>query len=202
MVETQIINRGVKDRRVIEAMLRVPRHLFVPQEMKEYAYDDTPLPIGKGQTISQPYIVALMTELLSLTPESKVLEIGTGSGYQTAILAEIAKEVYTVEIIEELYERAVQLLGSLGYQNVHVKCGDGYFGWEEHAPYDGIMVTAAPRRVPEPLVEQLKVGGKLVIPIGDLYQDLIVVTRTERGTIQKVITGVRFVPMTGEAERR
>lgn len=201
MVEEQIIRRGIRDKRVIEAMLKVPRHLFVPEDMREYAYDDSPLPIGRGQTISQPYIVALMTELLAIGPDSKVLEIGTGSGYQTAILAEIAGEVYTVEIIEELHRRAVELLRSLGYANVHAKCDDGYFGWEEHAPYDGIMVTAAPRRIPEPLVEQLKIGGRMVIPVGDLYQDLILVKKTEKGTIQQAITGVRFVPMTGEAER-
>jgi len=201
MVEEQIIRRGIRDKRVIDAMLKVPRHLFVPEDMREYAYDDSPLPIGRGQTISQPYIVALMTELLAIGPESKVLEIGTGSGYQTAILAEIAKEVYTVEIIEDLHRRAVELLRSLGYTNVYAKCDDGYFGWEEHAPYDGIMVTAAPRRIPEPLIEQLKIGGRMVIPVGDLYQDLILVKRTEKGTIQQAITGVRFVPMTGEAER-
>jgi len=201
MVKIQIIGRGIKDERVIEAMLKVPRHLFVPKEMREHSYADTPLPIGEGQTISQPYIVALMTELLRIGPQSKVLEIGTGSGYQTAILAEIAKEVYTVEIVGSLHRRAVEILRSLGYTNVHVRCGDGYFGWEEHAPYDGIMVTAAPKKIPEPLIKQLKVGGRLVIPVGEFYQDLIVVTKTERGTIQESVTGVRFVPMTGEAER-
>lgn len=201
MVKSQIISRGIRDERVIEAMLKVPRHLFVPEEMKAHSYADTPLPIGEGQTISQPYIVALMTELLRIGPQSKVLEIGTGSGYQTAILAEIAKEVYTVEIIESLHRRAVETLKSLGYTNIHAKCDDGYFGWEEHAPYDGIMVTAAPKKIPEPLIKQLKVGGRLVIPVGEFYQDLIVVTKTERGTIQESVTGVRFVPMTGKAER-
>jgi len=201
MVKIQIIGRGIKDERVIEAMFKVPRHLFVPDEMKAHSYADTPLPIGEGQTISQPYIVALMTELLRIGPQSKVLEIGTGSGYQTAILAEIAREVYTVEIIEPLHKRAVETLKSLGYTNIHAKCGDGYFGWEEHAPYDGIMVTAAPKKIPETLIKQLRVGGRLVIPVGEFYQDLIVVTKTERGTIQESVTGVRFVPMTGEAER-
>ena len=201
MVKIQIIGRGIKDERVIEAMFKVPRHLFVPDEMKAHSYADTPLPIGEGQTISQPYIVALMTELLRIGPQSKVLEIGTGSGYQTAILAEIAREVYTIEIIEPLHKRAVETLKSLGYTNIHAKCGDGYFGWEEHAPYDGIMVTAAPKKIPETLIKQLRVGGRLVIPVGEFYQDLIVVTKTERGTIQESVTGVRFVPMTGEAER-
>jgi protein-L-isoaspartate(D-aspartate) O-methyltransferase len=202
MVKDQIASRGIRDENVIKAMLKVPRHLFVPEEMKAHSYADTPLPIGKGQTISQPYIVALMTELMRIDSESKVLEIGTGSGYQTAILAEIAKEVYTVEIIEELHKRAVEILRSLGYTNVYARCDDGYFGWEEHAPYDGIMVTAAPKRIPEPLIKQLKIGGRLVIPVGEFYQDLIVVTKSEHGTIQESVTGVRFVPMTGEAERR
>jgi protein-L-isoaspartate(D-aspartate) O-methyltransferase len=195
MVETQIVSRGIKDERVIAAMKKVPRHLFVPPEMIDYAYNDEPVPIGEGQTISQPYIVAYMTEALHLQPEDRVLEIGTGSGYQTAILAELVKEVYTVEIIASLSLRAQEVLGKLGYRNIYFKIGDGTFGWEENSPYEAIMVTAAPARIPEQLEKQLKPGGRLVIPVGSTFQDLYLVTREKDGFKRKKLLPVRFVPL-------
>jgi protein-L-isoaspartate(D-aspartate) O-methyltransferase len=202
MVVTQIQSRGVKDTLVLKAMRKVPRHRFVLESLLDVAYTDGPLPIGEGQTISQPYIVALMTELLDLKGGEKVLEIGTGSGYQAAILAEIASEVYTIEIIKTLADRAESTLKSMSYENITVRCGDGYQGWEEHAPFDGIIVTAAPDHIPQPLVDQLKVDARLVIPVGDLFQELIVVTKTEKGVEKRGVIPVRFVPMTGEAEKR
>jgi protein-L-isoaspartate(D-aspartate) O-methyltransferase len=202
MVETQIESRGVKDRLVLEAMREVPRHLFVPGGLRDQAYTDGPLPIGEGQTISQPYIVALMTELLGLKGGERVLEIGTGSGYQAAVLAEIVDEVYSIEIICSLAESAETRLKEMGYRNITVRCADGYQGWKEHAPFDGVMVTAAPDHIPQPLVDQLKVGGRLVIPVGDVFQELMVITKTETGTKKMNVIPVRFVPMTGEAERR
>lgn len=202
MVKAQIESRGVKDSMVLKAMRKVPRHLFVPKSYQEEAYADEPLPIGEGQTISQPYIVALMTELLGLKGGEKVLEIGTGSGYQAAILAEIAKEVYSIEIICPLAERAESTLKELEYNNITVKCGDGYQGWKEHSPFDGIIVTAAPDHIPQPLVDQLKIGGKLVIPVGELFQELILVSKTEKGIKKENVIPVRFVPMTGEAEKK
>jgi protein-L-isoaspartate(D-aspartate) O-methyltransferase len=200
MVDEQIVRRGVVDTLVLAAMRKVPRHEFVPEAYKHYAYADEPLPIGDGQTISQPYIVALMTESLNINKNSKVLEIGTGSGYQAAVLAEIAKEVYSIEIIESLATRASETLERLGYKNVKVRCGDGYRGWPEEAPFDAIIVTAAPGRIPQPLIDQLKVGGRMCIPVGDVYQELVAVTKKEKGIVRKDIIPVRFVPMTGEAE--
>jgi protein-L-isoaspartate(D-aspartate) O-methyltransferase len=201
MVNRQIIARGIKDPLVIEAMDKVERHQFVLPGQERQAYDDGPLSIGEGQTISQPYIVAIMTELARIGPESTVLEIGTGSGYQAAILGEIAREVYTIEIIESLGVRSKNLLERLNYKNIHVRIGDGYKGWPEHAPFDAILVTAAPDHIPQPLVDQLKVGGRLVIPVGELYQELEVITKTQRGIDREKIIPVRFVPMTGEAEQ-
>ncbi len=176
--------------------------LNIYEGMKPYAYDDNPQLIGEDQTISQPYIVALMTELLELKGGEKVLEIGTGSGYQAAILAEIAAEVYTIEIIESLSKNAEATLKRMGYQNITVKWGDGYKGWEEHAPFDHVIVTAAPDHVPQPLVDQLKIGGRMVIPVGDYYQELKLLTKTADGVEEKSIIPVRFVPMTGEAQRK
>jgi protein-L-isoaspartate(D-aspartate) O-methyltransferase len=200
MVRTQLVTRDIIDVNVLEAMSSVPRHEFVPEEYRSESYTDGPLPIGYGQTISQPYIVAIMTQLMQIDSTSKVLEIGTGSGYQAAILAEIAKEVYTIEIVEPLCERADSVLSTLGYDSVHVRCGDGYRGWPEAAPFDAIIVTAAPDHVPQPLIDQLKDDGIMVIPVGDRYQELIQITKTEKGLSRKSVIPVRFVPMTGEAE--
>ncbi len=201
MVKNQLVPRGISDASVIEAMLKIPRHKFLPENLRDRAYSDGPLPIGMGQTISQPYIVAYMTELLSLNKGDKVLEIGTGSGYQAAILAEIGCAVYTVEIIESLTLSAKKISTSLGYKNIHFKVDDGYLGWKEHAHYDAILVTAAPPEIPEPLIEQLKEGGKMVIPVGGNIQELRLVTKTKKGLEEKRVTPVRFVPMTGEAQR-
>lgn len=193
----------VRDAAVLEAMRQVPRHVFVPEYLQKQAYEDSPLPIGYGQTISQPYIVALMTEALGLKPESRVLEIGTGSGYQAAVLAHLCREVYTIEIIEALARRAEAKLKEEGYESVRVRVGDGYFGWEEAGPFDAIIVTCAAGHLPGPLWEQLKPGGRIVIPIGGPYevQRLVVMTKTEDGQRRsRTITGVRFVPMTGRAQ--
>ncbi len=198
MVEDQIRARGIKTEAVLEAMKKVERHRFVPEEYADSAYEDHPLPIGHGQTISQPFIVAYMTEAAETSREEKVLEIGTGSGYQAAILGEVAKEVYTIEIIPELAERARRILNELGYKNVHAKAGNGYEGWAEHAPYDSIVVTAAPDEVPRALVDQLAVNGKMVIPVGTMRQDMMIVTKTLGGVIEKRTMPVRFVPMTGK----
>jgi protein-L-isoaspartate(D-aspartate) O-methyltransferase len=195
MVETQIRGRGISDARVLEAMRRVPRHRFVSADERELAYGDHPVGIGCGQTISQPYIVGYMTEALALTPEARVLEIGTGSAYQTAVLAEIAREVYSIEVVEELAARAAAVLRELGYANVHLRCGDGYAGWPEAAPFDGIIVTAAPDHLPQPLAEQLRIGARLVVPVGRGEQDLLVLTRTEEGLREEQRLGVRFVPL-------
>ena len=196
MIHKQIWERGICDQLVLNAMLNVPRHLFMRSDMTTRSYHDQAAPIDCQQTISQPYIVALMTELLELDSQSKVLEIGTGSGYQTAVLAEIVDSVYTVEIIQELADRAWELLGSLGYENIESKVGNGYYGWADHAPYDRIIVTAAPSVVPDVLIDQLAVDGRLVIPVGDVDQDLVLVTKTMKGVERKVISGVRFVLMT------
>jgi protein-L-isoaspartate(D-aspartate) O-methyltransferase len=199
LVERNIVDRGITDPAVLVAMRTVPRHLFVPDEYLEQAYADHPLPIGYGQTISQPYIVALMTELLHLEPDDRVLEIGTGSGYQAAVLAEIVDEVYTIEIVPELAESAAARLGALGYDNIVVKQGDGYFGWQEFAPYDAIIVTAAPDHLPQPLVGQLKDEGYIVIPIGPAggFQSLWRFTRTGDELMAENLGGVSFVPFTG-----
>ncbi|HEX9689888.1 MAG TPA: protein-L-isoaspartate(D-aspartate) O-methyltransferase [Thermoanaerobaculia bacterium] len=202
MVESQIVARGVRDPRVLAAMRKVPRHLFVDPSQRAQAYEDHPLPIPGNQTISQPYIVALMTELLELTPDSRVLEIGTGSGYQSAVLAEIAREVYTIEIVPELARSAAARLKELHYDNVTVREGDGYRGWPEHAPFDGIVVTAAPERIPQPLIDQLARGGVMVIPVGGFFQELKLFRKSADGRVtEKDILPVRFVPMTGEVEK-
>src|SRR5208282_375702 len=200
MVREQIEARGIRDARVLAALRKVPRHLFVPPEEQGQAYDDYPLAIGHGQTISQPYVVAYMTEALELKPRDRVLEIGTGSGYQAAILAELVAEVYSIEIVEPLAKQAEARLRRLGYSNVQVRAGDGYRGWPEVAPFDAIIVTAAPH-VPQPLVEQLREGGRMVLPLGRWDQDLVRLRRTREGIRREVLLPVRFVPMTGEAEK-
>ncbi len=200
MVTRTIERRGISDTDVLRAMRTVKRHRFVPETYRNQAYTDRPLSIGYNQTISQPYIVALMTELAELDSNSRVLEIGTGSGYQAAVLAEIVDSVYSIEIICPLAERATAIIDSLGYDNVKIKCGDGYKGWPEYAPFDAIIVTAAPEKIPEPLIEQLKVGGKMVIPVGSIYQELKTVTKTEESALVEDVIPVRFVPMTGEAQ--
>jgi protein-L-isoaspartate(D-aspartate) O-methyltransferase len=197
MVETQIRARGIKDDVVLNAMRKVDRQKFVPEEIRHQAYSDRPLPIGEGQTISQPYIVALMTELLELKGGDRVLEVGTGSGYQAAILAELANYVYTIEIIESLALSAERLLRELGYRNIDVKIGDGYIGWEEFAPFDAIIVTAATPHIPPPLLDQLKEGARLAIPVGDYYQELKKVTKVKGLVKSHNVTPVVFVPMTG-----
>jgi len=202
MVRTQIEARGVQDPQVLASMRAVPRHLFVPDSYRDAAYSDSPLPIGEGQTISQPYIVALMTELLEVEPGDRVFELGTGSGYQAAILAEMGVEVYTIEIKEGLCEHAGAVLRELGYDRAHVRCADGYGGWPDEAPFDGIIVTAAPARIPDPLLTQLRDGARMVIPVGDFYQELKVITRTGDSFQERSVIPVRFVPMTGEIERQ
>ena len=196
MVTEQLAARDIKDARVLAAMRKVERHRFVPIDLQRSAYDDNPLPIGRDQTISQPYIVAFMTQALELKPSHKVLEIGTGSGYQAAVLGEMAAQVYTIEIVKELADRATQTLADAGYRNVHVRHGDGYAGWPEEAPFDAIMVTAAPDHVPEPLVQQLAAGGRMIIPVGTTYQELRLITKTPKGTVERSVLPVRFVPLT------
>ena len=198
MVEQQIRSRGIRNEAVLAAMMKVPRHRFVPEPYVDSAYEDSPLPIGKGQTISQPYIVAYMSEAAEITKDEKVLEIGTGSGYQAAILAELAKEVFSIEIVPELAERARQTLNAMEYKNIRVKTGNGYEGWAEYAPYDGIIVTAAPDEVPKALIEQLAVNGKMVIPVGVGDQEMMIITKTASGVTEKRTLPVRFVPMTGK----
>ncbi len=201
MVEIQLRGRDIVNEKVLDVMGSVPRHKFVDQSLWNEAYADYPLPIGEGQTISQPYVVALMTQALNLVGSEKVLEIGTGSGYQAAVLAEIVKEVYTVEIREKLAEMAENSLSILGYANVHVKCADGYFGWEEHAPYDAIIITCAVNHIPPPLISQLKDGGRLILPLGPTtyYQSLTLLQKTDEGLSSEYISSVAFVPMIGEA---
>ncbi len=199
MVETQIVTGGITDQAVLAAMRRVPRHRFVPDSESEDAYGDFPLSIGYEQTISQPFIVAYMTEALQLKPDEKVLEIGTGSGYQAAILAELVSNVFTIEIVEPLAARAKETLAELGYSNVIVRTGDGYKGWPEESPFDAIILTAAPKHVPSPLLEQLAVGGRLIVPVGVYPQRLLLFRRTEEGYQQTELLPVAFVPMTGRA---
>jgi len=197
MIDEQLRSRGIRDERVLAAMGEVPRHLFVPPENQAAAYADTPLPIGHGQTISQPYIVGFMTEALQVEPSHKVLEIGTGSGYQAAILGKLAGEVYTIELVPDLAERARAALAEQGFDNVHVRAGDGYQGWPEHAPFDRIMVTAAPEEVPQALVDQLAPGGRMVVPVGPQFgdQELRILTKTPDGVMTERSLPVRFVPM-------
>ena len=197
MVDSQIRERGIFDGRVLAAMEKVPRHEFVPPELRRFAYSDGPLPIGHGQTISQPYIVALMTELLQLDRDSRVLEIGTGSGYQAAVLAELVADVYTIEIVAPLALQARETLARLGYKNVHTKVGDGHLGWPEAGPFDGIIVTCAPDAVPQGLIEQLREGGRLVVPVGEFgdVQELYLLEKIDGNIRKKAVTAVRFVPM-------
>ncbi len=200
MVKNQLERRGIESSSVLNAMGTVKRHLFVPEQTQKHAYKDSPLPIGYGQTISQPYIVAYMTEIIQPKPDFKVLEIGTGSGYQAAVLAKLVKEVYTIEIVEELGNAAAKRLKSIGYNNVQVKIADGYFGWEEHGPFDAIVVTAAAEFIPPPLIEQLKEGGKMIIPVGSPFmtQMLTLVKKEEGKPKTKTLFPVRFVPFTRE----
>lgn len=195
MVEAQLAARGIKDGKILDAMRKVPRHLFVPENLLAHAYNDEPLPIGEGQTISQPYIVAYMTEILALKREDRVLEIGTGSGYQTAILAEVVRQVFTVELIGGLSLRAQKTLRKLKYGNIVFKVGDGTYGWNEQGPFDAIMVTAAPDEIPHSLEEQLKVGGRMIIPVGSAVQELVFVTRAKTRFKRKKMLPVRFVPL-------
>lgn len=200
----ELRRHGITDPRVLAAMERVERHLFVPAKQRPWAYRNTPLPIGHDQTISQPYIVARMTELLGIGKGARVLEIGTGSGYQSAVLSDVVGptgKVYTIEIVEPLGKQARETLEREGYRNVHVRIGDGYKGWPGEAPFDAIIVTAAPPHVPEPLLRQVKIGGRIVLPVGDVLQDLQVLTRRRDGFDRQTVLPVRFVPMTGEAQR-
>jgi protein-L-isoaspartate(D-aspartate) O-methyltransferase len=196
MVEEQLAERGIKSKNVLDAMRKVERHQFVPQDLWPHAYDDAPQPIGEGQTISQPYVVAFMTEALQLSPEARVLEVGTGSGYQSAILAEVCKEVYTIEIIPSLATRAGALLRSLGYEHVFVRTGDGYQGWPEAAPFDAIIVTCSPTHIPRPLQDQLKEGGKMIIPVGTYLGQQLIMLRKKNGKVRRESKmDVLFVPM-------
>ena len=201
MAARDLASRDIHDARVLQAMRTVPRHQFVPEAYQGDAYEDHPLPIGFGQTISQPYIVAYMSQALELTGNEKVLEIGTGSGYQAAVLGELAAEVYSIEIIEPLCRGADELLQRLGYKNVQVLCGDGYLGWPEHAPFDAVILTAAPTQIPAPLIEQLANGGRMILPLGTYSQTLILIRKTKGKITRERLLPVRFVPMTGEAEK-
>lgn len=198
MVDQQIRPRSINDTRVLDAIATVPRHKFVPLEAQAWAYADEPIPIGFDQTISQPYIVAYMVEAACIPPGGKVLEVGTGSGYQAAVLGELAEEVFTLEIVPQLAQRSSEILSELGYHHVQVRCGNGYGGWPEQAPFDAILVAAAPTSVPSDLIDQLAVGGKLVIPVGHQNQTMLVMTRTPHGVVTEYTIPVRFVPMIGE----
>ena len=204
MVEEDLRGRDITDPKVLEVMGRIPRHLFVDPSLQDQAYADHPLPIGEGQTISQPYIVALMTQFLKIKPGEKVLEIGTGSGYQAAVLAEMTDQVYSMEIREGLTRRAQERLRSLGYDQVHIRNGDGYFGWREAAPFDAILITCAANHIPPPLMQQLKEGGRLILPLGSTtyFQTLTLLTKQGGETHVRHLTGVAFVPMTGEAQKK
>jgi protein-L-isoaspartate(D-aspartate) O-methyltransferase len=203
MVEQQLKSRDITDSRVLRAMQKVPRHLFVPQRVRRFAYADSALPLAEGQTISQPYIVALMTQLAKPSANSRALDVGTGSGYQAAILGELCKQVYGIEIVESLAASSKKRLKRLGYENIEVRHGDGYRGWKEHAPFDLIILAAAPDHVPKPLTEQLAVGGRLVLPVGRYFQSLDVIEKQRDGSLKRwTVTFVRFVPMTGEAEKK
>ena len=201
MVDAQLRARDIDDARVLRAMRAVPRHAFVPEPLRDRAYEDAPLPIEAEQTISQPYIVALMTQLATVAPGNKVLEVGTGSGYQAAVLAELGARVFSIEIVEELAKSADARLRALGYA-VSVRHGDGYAGWPSEAPFDAIVVTAAPPAVPEPLEQQLAIGGRLVVPVGEGSQELLLITRSEQGYRRQRVLPVRFVPMTGKAQEQ
>ncbi len=202
MVQQQIIARGVRGPKIIAALKSVPRELFVPEKYRASAYEDKALPIGQGQTISQPYIVAFMTQQLHIKPGDRILEIGTGSGYQAAILGQIADSVFSIEIIPELAERARKTIQSLHYDNVLIMQGDGYLGWPDKAPFDAIIVTAAPPSIPPPLLDQLKTGGRMILPVGKYVQELVVVNKTEHGLNMDNVLPVRFVPMTGKIQEK
>jgi protein-L-isoaspartate(D-aspartate) O-methyltransferase len=202
MIKNQLIARGFTDEAVLKAMQVVPRHRFVPEAWRAQAYSDGPLPIGHGQTISQPYIVALMTNMARPMSDSKVLDVGTGSGYQAAVMAEIVDQVFSIEIDPTLAEQSSKLLAELGYQNIHLRCGNGYLGWPEQAPFDAILVAAAPDHVPETLVDQLAIGGRMIIPVGRLSQTLLLIEKRGDGSVtQRSLGPVAFVPMTGRAGR-
>ncbi len=195
MVDIQLRARDIQDERILQVMRKVPRHEFVPPDTRRLAYNDEPLPIGEGQTISQPYIVAYMSQALNLQPDHRILEIGTGSGYQTAVLAELVREVFSIEVLSGLAESARSRLEDLGYRNIRFYSGDGALGWPEFAPYDGIMVTAAPSEIPQALQTQLKIGAHMILPVGTAYQDLVLITRGQKKYTQKKLIPVRFVPL-------
>jgi protein-L-isoaspartate(D-aspartate) O-methyltransferase len=200
MVEQQVRQRGITNREVLAAMGQVPRHMFVPESLRGKAYSDEPLLLGRGLTIYQPYVVALMTDLLALKRGAKVLEIGTGTGYHAAVLSRVAREVYSIEIVEPVASQASKRLGVMGYSNVEVKVGDGYKGWPDKAPFDAILLSAAPPKIPQPLLEQLRVGGKMVVPLGNFFQDLLVITKTADGLEKRTVIPVRLQPMAGQVQ--
>ncbi|MFW5887473.1 MAG: protein-L-isoaspartate(D-aspartate) O-methyltransferase [Bacteriovoracia bacterium] len=203
MIRRQLMARDIVDEKVIQAMTKVPREDFIPVTNRDYAYSDGPAPIGEGQTISQPYIVGLMVQTLQLNDSCRVLEIGTGTGYHASIMGQIAKEVFSIEIVESLAKQAKANIEKLKYTNIHIRCSDGYDGWSEEAPFDAISLAAAPSKIPEPLVEQLKLGGKLIAPIGTMAQNLILLEKDASGKMHTInLLPVRFVPMTGEAQRK